>query len=523
MEITQKILKKIVELHENGFSPKSISKIITDYSESQIRNFLKKEGKHNNHMYTEDELSQIIFDYNNHMSFVELGQKYNRHPNSIAYKLKSLGIHTPKIKRQFNCDEVKSIITEKGFFLLGTLYDNMTFDDDIVIIDDKGYKYNPRVSYLFHDVLFEKFHPNNKFTIENINNFFKHHRNDEYECLVTEYTGNNIEMDFKHKTCKTVFKATWQQMQGKLSENGKDKYYKSCPKCYKHKIESYHALILKQVFKHEYPDTETEERSCINPDTGYALPTDIVNHKLKIAIEIQSGIHDRYNKHKIDIFKKNFWLKQGYSFYDPDIRNYSIIEMIQLFFPELNDIPSYVDYSFANCVDFNVVQEYLNNGYLLKEISNIMNVNYNTLASLITSKKCFLPNDYKKRSHNIKSIIRLSINGDFLKKYDTLTSIEEDGFATGTIRRVLKNEQDFAYDSYWVYEDDYITQNYTIPELPFDKFTLPVAKYDEDDHFICNYETIYEAEKYSASSRNEIYRVAKGDRKTSRHERWKFI
>ena len=64
-----------------------------------------------------------------------------------------------------------------------------------------------------------------------------------------------------------------------------------CPNC-DGRTESVHALVLKQMFKHYYPDTIEEDKSCINPLTCCILPTDIVNHRLKIAIEIQSQWHD---------------------------------------------------------------------------------------------------------------------------------------------------------------------------------------------------------------------------------------
>lgn len=88
-------------------------------------------------------------------------------------------------------------------------------------------------------------------------------------------------------------------MGGIKRENGQDakrKYYKQCPFCSKFHLESYHASVLKQIFIHKYPDTSLEDRSCINPKTNRALPTDIVNHNLKIAIEIQSGYHDKPEK-----------------------------------------------------------------------------------------------------------------------------------------------------------------------------------------------------------------------------------
>ena len=73
-----------------------------------------------------------------------------------------------------------------------------------------------------------------------------------------------------------------------------------------------------------------------------------------------------------DRFKKEFWISKGYSFYDPDIRNYSILEMIQLFFPNIKEVPDYVDFNFSNCINFNEVQELLDQGNTIKEISNIL-------------------------------------------------------------------------------------------------------------------------------------------------------
>ena len=50
-----------------------------------------------------------------------------------------------------------------------------------------------------------------------------------------------------------------------------------------------------------------------------------------------------------------------------------------------------------------------------------------------------------------------------------------------------------------------------------------VAKYDMNNNFIHSYDSIYEAEKDSVSTRGEILRVANGDRKSSHKEKWKFI
>ena len=96
------------------------------------------------------------------------------------------------------------------------------------------------------------------------------------------------------------------------------------------------------------------------------------------------------------------------------------------------------------------------------------------------------------------------------------------GYKTGTVNRVLKKVQNFAYGYYWVFETDYINGNYEIPKEEPDKFIVSVDKYDMNDNYIKTYKTIYEAEADSLSNKSEIYRVASGNRKSSRNETWKF-
>ena len=425
------------------------------------------------------------------------------------------------MNKKYTLDIVKGLLNQKGLTLLNEDFDSV-YCSRINAIDENGYKYD----FLWNDFnrgkFPHKFHPSNKYTIENINRFLALERNGEYICISDEYKRNSQPLKFKHISCGTVFDATLIEMQGKYGENKKEKYYKQCPKCKNTKTESNHASILKQIFLHEYPNTSIEDTSCKNPKTKRPLPTDIVNHELKIAIEIQSRYHDNPNQKEKDIIKKEYWLNRNYKFYDPDIRDYSILEMCQLFFPKLTQLPDYIDPNFSNCIDYNKVQELLDEGYSIKEISEIMNEKQGSVRQLLTYNKVTLPSDYKEKILNQKPIVRLSKNGEFIKRYNTLTSITEDGFATGTVIRVLNGKQNFSYDSYWVYEEDYINNNYTIPQEKEDHYMLPVDKYDMNDYYVASYNTIYEAEDNSRSSRAEIYRVASGNRKSSRNEKWKL-
>ena len=421
-------------------------------------------------------------------------------------------------KRRIPLDRIYETVDKMGFKIIDDISNVSISTTPFSIMDKDGFLYLVAWEGLSHGKIPEKFHPCNPYVIQNINNFFKTELNDEFECIDEKYINNMKPLLFRHKKCGNQFYSIWADMYS-LKKNPEMAYCK-CSECNTQKIESHHASALKQVFIHEHPDTIVEDKSCINPKTSRALPTDIVNHRLKIAIEIQSQWHD--NKMEIDKFKKEFWIGKGYNFYDPDIRNYSILEMIQLFFQDIKEVPDYVDFNFSNCIDFNKVQELLDDGYTIKEISSILDINENSVRHLSAIGKVKLPEDYKAKMFNIKAFIRLSKNGEFIKKYETLASLKEDNLAVGTIIRVLKGKQDFSYDSFWVYEDKYLSGDYEIPSIKDDVFMVPVAKYDMNDNYICSYENIYEAESDSASSRSEIRRVAKGDRKSSRNEKWKF-
>lgn len=364
-----------------------------------------------------------------------------------------------------NNNQNKQQIKEFGYIPLFDYIDNFE-KEKITIKDDDGYIYHCWFYDLKQNKKPFKFGKSNKYTIENINLFLKQNDREDYLCIsdFSEYLGNDKDLRFLHIPCGTEFNATLIEIQGKY-ENSEKKicYYKQCPNCNKPKTESNHALALKQIFLHELYGTIVEDKSCINPNTNRALPTDIVNHNLKIAVEIQSSYHDKKNQKHKDKIKKDFWISHGYNYFAVDIREYGVLEMCQIFFPYLNKIPDYVDYNFSNCIDFNLVQNYLNNGCSIKEISEIMNQKQGTIRSLIYRKVVTLPDNYYKDILKRRPIVRLSKNGDYINRFNTVSEANRQGFKSGTVNRVLKGKQKYAYDSLWVYEDDYLSENYIIP------------------------------------------------------------
>lgn len=356
---------------------------------------------------------------------------------------------------------IKNTLQKYGYYLINN-NDYIDATNDLYIYDKDMYKYKTTYTRIKQGKIPSKISRSNPYSIDNINNYLKIHRNGEYICISTKYISNTASLEFVHVPCGTKFESNWSAIRGKVSDNGIDKYYKQCPYCNVNKVESIHASVLKQVFLKEYPDTQLEDRSCINPKTNYVLPTDIVNHKLKMAIEIQSNVHDAINQKSLDKIKREYWINRGYKFYDPDIRNYSILQIIQLFFPHIKSIPSYINYNFSNCIDFNLVQNLLNHGLTIPEISNMTGIKRGSIYALKNAHKIIYPQNYINNIRNIRPIIRLSKHGKYIKRYNSLNSVKQDGFWPGPVNQVLKGKQKYSYDSFWVYEDDYLNNNYQI-------------------------------------------------------------
>lgn len=228
--------------------------------------------------------------------------------------------------------------------------------------------------------------------------------------------------------------------------------------------ESDHATALKQVWLHEHPDTIPEERSCVNPMTGCVLPTDIVNHRLEIAIEVQSAFHDVDSQKIKDAIKKKFWVDNGYDFYAVDHRDYTILEMIQIFFPYIDEIPDYVD---------------------------------------VTKKSI--------------SVVQLDLYKNFVAEYDSIESAEyQMGFAESRIRNTLKAGRNYCGGYYWVYKEDYDSGQFDI----VDTILRAIVQLDCNGNFIAEYPSIAEASRATDIKEDNIRGCKKAGRTFSCGFHW---
>lgn len=332
-----------------------------------------------------------------------------------------------------------------------------TYQEKIDIEDSEGYRYSCYIGSICKGFKPLKFHNGNKFSIFNINHWLTLHDRREYVCVAKQYINNEEPLEFIHLPCNTHFFASLIQMKDKKKSNNKDYRLTQCPNCYRKKRESLHAAILKQICIHEYPNsTVLEDPSCINPKTNHTLPTDIVIHELKIAIEIQSSFHDSETQKQLDSFKHQYWSDQGYTVLAPDIRRYSIIEMIHLIFPNINEIPKYVDIHYNDCPDIKVIQAMLNDGKTLKQISESLNLTQSALQGMVHRKVIELPDGYKKKIRHQKKIVQLTLDNEYVHTFESYTDLDRHGYKNGTIRRVLNGNQKQSYGYHWMFEKDYL-------------------------------------------------------------------
>lgn len=321
--------------------------------------------------------------------------------------------------------------------------------------DEKGYRYRTSSNNLYNKGGSCIVHKANKYSLYNIQHFLDLNEI-PFDLLDSEYVSNNAIMNYKCRRCGLVIGTRWTNINKYQPDGNKGRIY--CPNC-DGTLESLQAIALKQVFVHEYPDTIPEERSCINPDTGYSMPTDIVNHRLKIAIEVQSQWHD--NRTEKDKIKKDFWIEKGYRFYAPDIREYNVLEMLQLFF-DITEIPEYVDFSQANKLNIRQVQKMLDQNLSPVDIGQELNISPHKIYDAIGCKKLHYPNTYKNKSFT--SVVCFDMQMNELCKFN---SISEAGKAMNVspsaIVAAFMRNTNYSQGYYWQRIEQYNNGESLIP------------------------------------------------------------
>lgn len=378
---------------------------------------------------------------------------------------------------------------------------------DLLCHDSDGYKYKITYNAVMSGKFPEKFNIANPFTIDNIHHYFKLN-NVPFECISQNYINANTPLELVCKRCgEHVFKK-WRD----INKNDNPSRHKVICQYCDGRIESVHALVLKQMFKHYHPDTIEEEKSCRNPITNKILPTDIVNHRLKVAIEIQSEWHDNEYSQKKDACKREFWLNKGYSFFAPDIRDYSVLEMCQLFF-NIKELPDFINYEYSNKLNIKKVQSLLDDYVPIPQIAKILSINIHRIYDAIYAGKIQRPKNYLNADH--RPVVQLDLEGNYINEYSSLAEASRlTGVGAGTIQSALDRNSHYSRNYYWFDIDDYYKGTYQIFGMRFSKFMNKVDKYDKDNNYICSYDSILDAAQELGTNSYSILRVVKGERKS---------
>lgn len=308
------------------------------------------------------------------------------------------------------------------------------------------------------------FYRKNPYIIYNLNQYLSIIKNKEIECISSfeDYNTRDTILKFRCKRCGEIINMSL------FNAMREDKYDQhkgiTCNNC-DGTTESLHAIVLKQLFMHYYPDTILEDKSCINPNNGAIMPTDIVNHRMKVAIEIQGQFHENDKQKERDLIKKEFWLSKGYSFYDYSIDKMSVLDYVKLFFNDITEIPDYINLEYSNKLNIKKIQELLNSSYKVMDIAEMLNYSPHRIYDALNSNKLTYPNNYLKS--NRKRVIQLNKNKEYVNTYNSYAEAERaNNITKGLIASCIYYNRYYSSGYYWIPYDEYVNKTCIIYKNP---------------------------------------------------------
>lgn len=298
----------------------------------------------------------------------------------------------------------------------------------------------------------------NPYVISNINVYLKENHQGWFECIsdVKEFKNGDSILNFKCVRCGEIIKKSLRNLKKKdITHEGI-----VCPRCDK-ALESKHALVLKQMFLHYYPDTIIEDKSCRNPLTNAIMPTDIVNHNMKLAIEVQGQFHKLEAQKIRDKIKREYWLNRGYTVLAYEIDGVSVLDYVKIFFPEIDEIPDWVNMNYSCKLDLISIQKKLNDGMKVLDIAQELNINPHRIYDALQNNQLYYPKNYIKSTR--RPVVQLNKNKEYMNTYSSYADAERDnGIKKGLIGSCIFLKRYYSSGYYWIPLDLYETNNYTL-------------------------------------------------------------
>ena len=417
--------------------------------------------------------------------------------------------------------KLKNNLEKFGLILITKEHDFKSVKQLVTVSDGQYYASVKAENYINND---KKKNPiwfaiKNPYILYNINKYLEIRFNGNFKCISNQediITKDSI-LEFKCTRCGKIIKKSLYN----LRRNDEQHKGISCSNC-DDTLESLHALVLKQIYKHYYPDSIEEDPSCVNPNTGKVMPTDIVNHRLKIAIEVQGQWH-RFKRQKVrDNIKKQYWINRGYEFYDYEIDGVPVLKYIQYFFPDINEIPSWVKMDYNKKLNLVDIQNKLNSGMKVQVIADELCINAHRIYDALHENKLYYPDDYIKSTR--RPIVMLDMHRNYQKEYGSYADAARDNSIdiSGIISAIYTKGY-YSNEHYWVPKDLYESGDYIIPENRLEKFYYPVRKLDLNNKSVAAYDNMLQAAKENGTIAFKIYEVVTGIRKTIKGYRYEYV
>lgn len=357
------------------------------------------------------------------------------------------------MKKKYSFDDLKRGLAEKG---LQVLTQECDYANSKQFVDVSNGIYKASIlayNYIGKNSKDEPswFYVRNPYIIDNINKYLELNCGDNFTCISDKCECITRDTPLKIM-CNRCGNIVTKSLHG-MRKTGVSRNIVACPNC-DGNTESLHALVLKQIFKYYYPDSIEEEKSCINPNTKCVMPTDIVNHRLKIAIEVQGQYHKIPAQKERDLIKKQFWENKQYTFYDYPIDNVPVLTYIQYFFPDLKEIPDWVDFNYNSKLNLHVIQKMLDDGYKVLEIADELSINVHRIYDALHLGNLMYPQDYIKGTR--RPVIMLDKDLRYLKEYPSFSDAEIDNEITrGLIASCVYYGTYHSNGHYWIPKDLY--------------------------------------------------------------------
>jgi len=283
---------------------------------------------------------------------------------------------------------------------------------------------------------------------------------------------------------------------------------------------SYIHAVISVLYKTNYENVEFEYDIGFKGYDGGVSKYDLYvpNYKGKpTLIEFQSRFHD--DKKEFDLKKKNFAIDKGYEFIAIDHRDYSVEEAIQLFFGDIEVDLDSLDLSEFNKLDLITAQKLLNEHKTYSEIAELMNTTTGCINSSVRNGRLKLPKNHTRIVRNIKSIVQLDMDGNYINTYNSSHEMEiKLGYKV-----TIQNGNQCMHGYYWVEEEDYKNNNYKIPLLARNHCQTFVA-INENNKILRYFKSTEEARIYAnVTSASYIVKVLLHKRDNVKGHKFMFL